>query len=115
MIYKVLEKLKTGAVTNVYLYGHNASPAAPYVVVKEEAVPGRGTHIRVFAFFQAGQQKFLRTYVRKTLLTLLDQYEAVSADGNRNIVLSEDQISDILPEDDGTISMSRLFLIPDLF
>jgi hypothetical protein len=116
MIFKVLERLKTGSVTRVYLYGTDHGPDAPYVVVKEEPFPGRGTQLRIFAHFLPGQQKFLRTYIRETLLDLLDDYEAESDDGNRNIVLSENQISDtMISEEDGTISMWRLFLIPDLF
>lgn len=116
MIFKVLTRLKTGSVPNVYLYGKEGNPSPPYVIVKEEPMTGRGTHVRVFVHFLPGQQKFLRTYVRKTLLTLLEDYEAVSDDGNRNIVLSENMISDtMIPEEDGTISMWRLFLIPDLF
>jgi hypothetical protein len=116
MIFKVRDRLKTGPIERVYLFGEKHGPDAPYVVIKEEPFPGRGTQIRVFAHFLPGQQKFLRTYVRKTLLELLEDYEAVSDDGNRNIVLSENVISStITPEEDGTISMWRLFLIPDLF
>ena len=117
MIFKVIERLKTGPVTNVYLYGHNANPSPPYVVVKEEPFPGRGTHLRVFAHFLPGQQKFLRSYVRSTLLTLLEDYQAESGDGNVNIVLSENQISDtLLNEEDGTISrvFSEGYMLGDL-
>jgi len=116
MIFKVIDKLKTGQITNVFLLGHNQNPVAPYIVVKEEPFPGRGTQLRVFVHMLPGQQKFLRTYVRKTLLTLIEDYQATSADGNENICLSENSISNIITDNsDKTISMWRLFLIPDLF
>lgn len=116
MIYKVIERLKTGSIKNVILFGAASLPAAPFVVVKEEPAKGSGIELRVFAHFKPGQQKFLRSYVRKELLELLDNYEAVSDDGNANVVLTQDSIGPIIHEEDsGTISAWRLFLIPDLF
>lgn len=116
MLYKAIEKLKTGSIKNVVCYGAAALPATPFVVVVEEPMPGRGTHLRVYAHFKPGQQKFLRTYIRKEALELLDNYEAVSDDGNRNIILTENSVSGIIEDAEaGTISAWRLFLIPDLF
>ena len=116
MIYKVIEQIKTGSIKNVVLYGAKALPSPPFVVVKEEPIGGRGTHLRVFTHMLPGQQKFLRTYNRKELLNLLEDFEATSDDGNHNIVLTEESIGPIiLDEESGTISTWRLFLIPDLF
>lgn len=116
MIYKVIEQMKTGSIKNVVMSGGKALPAPPFSVVVEEPMPGRGTHLRIFTHMLPGQQKFLRTYNRKELLNLLDGFEADSADGNHNIILTEDQIGTIISEEEsGTISTWRLFLIPDLF
>jgi len=116
MIFKVIEQLKTGSIKNVVLFGAKTLPSPPFVVVKEEPVSGRGIHVRIFTHMLPGQQKFLRSYNRKELLDLLDNFEADSEDGNHNIILTEDSIGPIiLDEESGTISTWRLFLIPDIF
>lgn len=116
MITKIVERLKTGTVTNVVAFGSNL-PQAPYVVVKQESDPlGRGTAFRVIAHFLPGQQTFLEDYIRNDLGNLLTDFSSLSRHGNLNS-LYEDEFLD-LPQitannDDGTISMERIFYMPD--
>lgn len=115
MITKIVEQLKTGSLKNVVPFGYTTSILEPpYVVVKPERdALGRGRAFRVIAHFLPGQNIFLDDYIDNEVLTLLDDFTALSRHGNRNQLLSEELDSDIIAtSDDGTISRDRVFLMP---
>lgn len=116
MLTKIVEQLKTGSITNVIPFGTVPLPAPPYVVVKPERdTIGRGRAFRVIVHMQPGQNIFLEDYVRETLVTLLSEFVAASRHGNINQLDYGDEWSDIIMgNDDGTIAMERVFLMPSL-
>jgi len=113
MLSKVIEQIKTGSITNVVPYG-SALPATPYVVVRPERDPlDRGRVFRIIAHYQPGQQAWLEDYIFDEILTLLDEFTATSRHGNDNRLVTEQEYTDIIVDnDDGTISMERRFLMP---
>jgi hypothetical protein len=117
MITRIIEKLKTGPIKNVVPYGTVPLPSAPYVVVRTEADGlGRGRIFRIFVHYLPGQIIWLEDYVFGYLTTALRNYEALSRHGNRNMLLTQQDYKDIIPnKDDGTISMERRFLMPSRF
>lgn len=116
MLTKIVERLKTGAIKNVVPYGTASLPAPPYIVVRpEEDALGRGRLMRVFIHMSPGQQIFLEDYAFNTVPTLLDDYDADDRHGNYNEVLATPEYGDIVTNnDDGTISMERRFLVPQV-
>lgn len=102
---------------NVVGFGVGALPAPPYVVVKQEADPGgRGTAFRIITHFQPGQQIALRGYVRATLAEALDNFGATDSDNNYNVLQSDrgNVPGEIVAvNDDETISLERVYWIPD--
>ena len=114
MFTVIVARLKTGSIPDVVAFGTSTLPAPPYVVVKPERdALGRGRAFRIVPHAEPDQQVFLEDYLREELSTLLDGYTAESRLGNRNQVYSENDWSDIIGNnDDGTISMERVFLVP---
>lgn len=114
MFTKIVARLKTGSIPNVVPFGTSTLPAPPYVVVKPERdTLGRGRAFRVIPHVGPDHQVFLEQYLFEELSTLLDGYKADSRLGNYNQVLSEDDWTDLIGNnDDGTISMERVFLTP---
>ncbi len=116
MITKIIEKLKTGSIKNVVPYGTIPLPAPPYVVVRPEADGlGRGKIFRIFAHFLPGQNIFLEDYIQKDLTNLLRYFTATTRHGNSNKLFTEQDYSDIIVNDDGTISKERRFLMQSRF
>jgi len=112
---KIVARLKTGSIKNVVAFGEFPQrPEPPYVVVKKERdVGGRGWAFRIIGHMRPGQNIFLEDYMQGELSTLLDDFFTTTRHGNHNILLSENEISGIIANnDDGTISMERLFLMP---
>jgi len=108
----VVQRLQTGQVTNVVRYGTAQLPAPPYVVVRTEQ-RDNGRALRFIAHFQPDQHKWLETYVLKELSDLLSDYHGVTDDGIHFRVIPTQEWSDIITgNDDGTISMERVFLLP---
>jgi hypothetical protein len=114
MLTKIVEQLKTGNITNVIPYGSIPIPSAPYVVVKPELdILGRGRSFRIIVHMLPGQQIFLDDYVNGELETLLYDFAATTRNGNYNQLYREPIDSDIsISNDDGTISMERVFMMP---
>lgn len=111
MITKIIAKLKTGTIKNVIPYGMDSLPAPPYIVVKP--IGGNNTRVyEIFVHMKPGQQTFLEDYIFNDLSNLLSDYKTTSRHGNLNKVYDDDQYSDIIKNDDGTISMSRNFIVP---
>lgn len=113
MTKAIITQLKTGSISNVVQYG-SARPATPYVVVRPEAdSAGRGRLYRIFVHYDQGQQAWLEDYCFDELITLLDNFSAVTRHGNDNQLSVEQDYQDInINNDDGTISMERRFLMP---
>ena len=86
----------------------------PYIVVKpEKESAGNGRNFRIIVHMEPGQQIFLEDYVRETLLTLLSEFSASSRHGALNqLDYGEDWSDIIIGNDDGTIAMERVFLMP---
>jgi len=116
VITKIVEQLKTGTIKNVVPYGVEQLPAPPYVVVRPERdMLGRGRAYRIIVHMQPGQQIFLEDYVFNDLFDLLDNFTATSRNNNYNRLLTENDYTDIIiSNDDGTISMERVFLLPSI-
>ncbi len=114
MFTVIVARLKTGSIPDVVPFGTSTLPAPPYVVVKPERdAIGRGRAFRIVAHAAPDQQIFLQDYVFEELSDLLDGYTAESRLGNLNQVLSEQDWTDLIGNnDDGTISMERVFLVP---
>lgn len=114
LITKVVEKLKTGSIQNVVPFGEGNLPEPPYIVVKPETDPvGRGRSYRIIAHFLPGQQTYMEDYIYNELSDLLTDYSDNSRHGNRNTLYMEQDITDYqVSNDDGTVSMERVFLMP---
>ncbi len=122
MITKIVERIISYSLSqsmpvNAVEFGGSELPSPPYVVVKQERdAGGAGTAFRIITHFKPGQQKALRSYVRKTLGEALDNFSATSDSGNYN-ELSQDWDSFPGPinnmNDDKTISLERLYYMGD--
>jgi hypothetical protein len=115
MTDKIVDKLRTGAITNVYRFGQVTNPVPPYIIVKPEAdALNRGRLMRVFVHMKPGQDIQLEDYVFNSLSVLLpDGYQVTSRNGNVVELLQEQDWTDIVTDnDDGTISMERRFIMP---
>ena len=119
MLSKIIAQLKTGSISNVVPDGSTPGLQAPYVVVTQGTdVLGRGTAFTINTHYPPDYQIILNDYVRGELTTLLENFTATSHNGNLN-TLQFDQFGD-LPElfkgnSDNTISMERVFWMPDKF
>jgi len=111
---KIVEQLKTGRVKNVVPFGSKNLPEPPYIVVKPESDPlGRGRAYRIIVHMSPGQNIFLEDYVRNDISVLLDDFAATTRNGNYNKIYTEQEYDDIIIQnDDKTISMGRIFLLP---
>lgn len=114
MITKIVDRLKTGRITNVVAYGQEQGLNPPYVVVKPEVDPlGNGRIFRVITHMLPGQQIFLEDYTFNELFDLLNKFYITDRHGNHNILLTRNEFTDIIiGNDDKTISMERVFFAP---
>lgn len=113
IVQSVVERMQTGSVTNVVQFGTARIPRTPYAVVKPERDPFRGRSLRIIAHFAPDQQRFLEEYVFNTLPGLLSGFEGDTDEGVHFKVQATDEWTDItIGNDDGTISMERVFLLP---
>lgn len=113
MVVAIRNKLLTGSIKNVVLFGTKNLPSAPYVVISQRKDPlDRGIIFTINAHYPLDYQLFLEDYVRTELVSLLDEFKATTRHGNYKILElleSETQVRPII-NDDETISMSRSFL-----
>lgn len=115
MITKIVAKLKTGSITSVVPFGFPL-PTPPYVVVSiKNDVAGRGTAFHIFTHMVPTALVQLNNYVRGELSTLLSDFKATSSNGNLNQLWQDyNQLPElVISNDDGTISMERVFWMPD--
>jgi len=111
LLPKVVARLKTGSIKNVVPFGSDL-PAAPYVVVKPESGPV-GRLLRIIAHRAQGEQLKLEDYVFGELSTLLSGFESTDRHGNLFKVRSTEEWIDVAAvSDDSTISMERVFYVP---
>jgi hypothetical protein len=112
----LITRLQTGTITNVVQFGTSVLPAPPYVVLKFERDPaGRGRALRVITHYEPDQQKWLEDYVFDQLSDLLLDYVGETDEGVNFRVHGTQEWTDIITgNDDGTISMERVFLLPGL-
>jgi hypothetical protein len=114
MLVELVSRLKDGPIKNVVPYGYTSRPSPPYIVVRPES-NAEGRLYRIFVHMSKGQQIFLEDYAFNTLPTLLDNYATTDGAGNYNEALPQRDYGDIVVDnDDGTISMERRFLVPQV-
>ena len=112
MLTAIVERLKSGSVTNVVAFGDKELPSAPYICVKSEAHP-IGRQFRVIAHFPLGENHALDVYIFDTLPDLLSNWSYTDEYGNYVTVKDAKEYTDVEADnDDDTISMERLFYIP---
>lgn len=112
MITKIIEKLKTGAVKNVVPFGVTQLPKPPYIVVKPESRK-LNRAFRIIVHFPAECITDLEDYTIGTVDDLLSNFAATDRHGNDNALYTEGDYGDIITgNDDGTIAMERVYLMP---
>jgi len=113
MIDEIITRLQTGSVGNVVRFGTRDLPSPPYICVKTEKHPvGRG--IRIIGHAAVDQQSMLEDYIFNESSVLLKDYKFTDALGNYCVVRDADDYTDVVADnDDDTISMERLFYVPN--
>lgn len=116
MIAAIIDRLKTGRITNVVPYGSAPMPEPPYVVVKVEDQFNGYVGYRIITHMMPGQQLFLDDYVREDLSDLLSFYECDDRHGAHHRLDGgfEEGNETYTNNDDGTISKERVFLEPSI-
>lgn len=96
---------------SVVEYGTDEKPSSPYVVVKQEP-----SSFRIITHVLPGQESLLRLYVRRDIhKAIYDQPLSDSGSNFRLYANLGDLPSDIITgNDDGTISMERLYRVADV-
>lgn len=115
IVQSVVEQVQTGQIKNVVQYGTAQLPAPPYVVVRPIRDPLRGRALYITAHMEPDQQKWLEDYIFNELSDLLSGHEGDTDEGVHFRVEMTQEWTDITDgNDDGTISMERMFLLPGL-
>jgi len=117
MIDLVVALLKTGTIKQVVPFGM-PRPAAPYIVVKEEPVPGSYTRYRIIGHWLPAQQMAMRLYMRKDVYTLLHDVflTGIGTDTRVGKLRSLGELTPLsVVSDDGTVSIERTFYYFDVF
>lgn len=119
MINAVIDRLKTGSVPNVILFGDSAKlPPAPYVCVKPE--PGAMNdrlNFRVIVHRKQGEQESLDDYIFSELDKLFNRqvWLEKSGGGKFRLMSSGDWYGPYTEADSKTIVMERVFFVPQRF
>jgi hypothetical protein len=117
MIDLVVARLKTGTLKSVIPFGMT-QPPAPYLVVKEEPVPGSYTRYRIIGHWIPSAQQAMRLYMRKDVYNLLHDvfFTGLGADTRCGKLRSLSELTPLSAvSDDGTVSMERTFYYFDVF
>lgn len=117
MIDLIVKKLKTGTIKNVVPFGY-PTPAAPYVVVREEPGDRALTLYRITVHRAPAEILLLRSYVKKELPELLEdgRIEGTGTD-TRSCELRRSPGGPSAcraTSDDGTISQEQVYYLPDM-
>jgi len=112
---EIIERLKTSSIKNVVSFGNDGLIAPPYIVVCPRKDPlRRGRLYCITVHYKKNQQDWLEKYFWKELQLLLNGYSVVTVNGNT--LRLEDRMEDytdiIMGNDDGTISMDGIWLMP---
>ena len=116
MITKIVAELNAIAGNHpiAVKFGDGAPPAPPYVVVKQES-GNMQCRYRIIAHFAKGQQTYLEDYLRISVGNALDYKKLTDRYGCINVLEPTPEISGTNAiSDDGTISMDRVYVMPDL-
>ena len=114
MLKIVRNKLLTGSIKRVVVFGSEMPKSAPYVVIKPEALPF-GTGLRIIVHYPRNYQTQLRSYIFDEVSDLLNGFVYTDESGTSNEVLDGEEYGDIVAvNDDNTISMERLFYVPSM-
>ena len=119
MIQEIINRLKTGAISNVISYMEDL-PAPPYVVVKPE-INKNGRGIRIILHYKKGANMYVSggvtytpmdDYIYNVLPGLLSEWTMTNNHGESITVHDTGEITDITAvSDDNTVAMERLFYI----
>lgn len=123
MITAIINRLKTGSIQNVIPRGHNVSnPDKPYVVVwKDTPVQQAGSQnslneFVVNAHFPKGWVNEIEDYIEVETYQLLHDQLLTTRDNRKVKIEATSSIGAIQTgNDDGTISMSRVFTAPGIY
>lgn len=111
MTIAIIKRLKTGKIKNVVEYGSEPT-SVPYVVVKFESGQ-TGRMVRVIPHYPQGYGRDLEKYIFNDLSLLLKNWKGTDSYGNTFVLKETDEYTDIVAKnDDDTISMERVFLVP---
>jgi hypothetical protein len=116
MLTAIIDRLKTGSIRNVVLFGDGAKmPPPPYVVVKpEKDARGENRTVRIIVHQKQGEQDQMEDYLFKELVSLLGRNIILTGrNGSRNrLVFSGEWTETITGNDDNTIAMEKIYIIP---
>jgi hypothetical protein len=115
MITAIINRLKTGSIREVVLFGDSDRvPEPPYVVVKTETGPIQNRYIRLIVHMNQGEQDLLEDYIFHELTTLLGkQVWLTGRNGGQFRLFNAEMWSEpILGNNDETIAMERVFILP---
>ena len=108
---EIVERLKTGSIKNVLLFGDSFErQKAPYVVVKPMLGGDRKVY-QIIVHMAFGMQDLLEKYLMSELPELLMK-EPLQKDGAITIVEKTDECGGYPDDDDNTLAMYRKFYIP---
>ena len=110
MLTKIIERLETGSISTI-IKQSDPLPSSPYVYIKAETNP-IGRQFRIIAHYDFGHNKELELYIFNELPSLLSNWSYIDEYGNYVTVKDAKEYTDIVENDDLTISMERLFYIP---
>ena len=108
---EIIDRLKTGSIKNVLLFGDSFDRrAAPYVVVKPIAGGDRKLY-QIIVHMALGTQDVLEEYILRELPALLK--EPLEAEGRKTTARSTGAwLGPYVDEADNSLAMSRDFYIP---
>jgi len=124
MITAIINKLKTGSITNVYPRGCVVvNPPAPYVIVwGPELVPQPGEDSRgknqyfISVHYTRGFINQLDDYIYNEVVDLLNNIRFVMRDGRRATLHISGAPSNLIEtNDDNTISKERIFITAGIY
>jgi len=125
MIAEIVNQLKTGTIKTVMPYlASTTMPSPPYIVVKPELYVTGKKGIRVIVHYLVGTHMYidsstgdyktpLEDYVYNELPSLLRDWSFENNHGETMTVYDTQDTTEVGPvSDDNTVSMERLFYIP---
>jgi hypothetical protein len=117
LLTAIRNRLKTGTINNIVLFADSDKlPPPPYVVIKPERGPTGNRNIRIIVHMIPGEQDRLENYIFCELSDHLleDQVDwLIDRHGNHGLLINSGDWTDTIADnDDKTISMERIFILP---